>query len=106
MDKEIIKYNINDFKKIQTLDDFYKPLGLYDRLATSEITVFDIHIDREECEILNKFMKNTNRKKMKKLYTEKHIDVAVGMHWLNYAPSSNNSEVPKGELWIYKEERN
>jgi len=105
MDKEIIKYNIKDFKKMKTLDDFYKQLGLYDKLMSSEITVFDVHMNREECEMLDEFMKNTMRKKFKKQYTEKYIDISVGMHWLNYSPNTNNPDVPKGELWIYKEER-
>ena len=102
-DKKIIKYNIDDFTKIERLEDFYKQTGLYDKLMNSELTVFDIHMNREECEMLNSFMKVTNRKKMKKLYAEKYIDTSVAMHWLNYAPMTNNAEVPKGELWIYKD---
>ena len=62
MDKEIVKYNINDFKKMKTLDNFYKPLGLYDRLVSQELTVFDVHMNREECEMLVDFMIITNMK--------------------------------------------
>jgi predicted DNA-binding protein len=104
MDKEILKYNIEDFSGIESMEDFYTVAGLMDRIRNKELTQFDIHMNRLECEILNDFSKKNNRKSKKKKWSERMIDNSVAMDWLNYSPSSDNAQVPEGELWIYKED--
>jgi hypothetical protein len=107
MDKEILKYNIEDFSGIESMEDFYTVAGLMDRIRNKELTQFDIHMDREECEMLNDFSRENNRKNKKKHRKDgSTLFTSVAMDWMNYSPSSNNDDVPKGELWIYKENKN
>ena len=101
MNKEILKYEMSNFKGIKSMIDFYDVLGIEERLQAGEITVMDVFMEREDCEELQNFMRKNFPGR--KHYTEKYINANVAMEWLNYSPSST-IQPPKGEIWIIKQE--
>lgn len=96
----IVRYEMRDFENIKTLDDFYKIVGLFDKLMCGDLTIFDVHMCKEDCEALCDIMKKNFKHKH---YKKKYSDRCVAMHWLNYSPSCKDKDVPSGELWIYKD---
>ena len=101
MKKEVLKYEMSDFKKIKSMIDFYEVLGIERRLQSGEITVMDVFMEREDCEELQPIMRKNFPNK--KHYRDKYINTSVAIEWLNYSPSSA-IQPPKGEIWIIKKE--
>lgn len=93
----IIKYKIEDFSGIKTLEDFYRQLGLYDDMIAKKLTVYDINMEQENCEKLQEYMFNNFKKK--RTYKEQYIKSSIAMHWLDLSPTSKLNP-PKDEIWV------
>ncbi|MEI6296227.1 MAG: hypothetical protein WCO84_01095 [bacterium] len=101
----VIKYNIEDFKDIISMGDFYKKLGMYDMFEKKIVTnVSQMFMEKENCEKLLEFMKS-NYKKNKEIkhYHQKQAHNLCTMDWINYSPVSKD-DISKDEFWINLDE--
>ena len=96
---EKIKYNIKNFKKISYMEDFYKKIGLEKANDYS-----NIYIDKENCRILDEYIRNNAIKQLQIVYSQKYCDLASGLDWLLNSPKTSIKDIPKNEIWIIKED--
>jgi len=92
----IIKRNINDFSGIKNMLDFYRLLGIYDKLGHQIQSVSHIRMNDADCEKLKDFMINNIPRNKKKL---RYYTTGVILDWVNLSPKSDNN-VPSNEIWI------
>ncbi|MPN19899.1 hypothetical protein SDC9_167274 [bioreactor metagenome] len=96
----IIKYNIEDFTDISSMEDFYRKLGIWNDMGKTIFDVSQLHMEKENCEILQEYIYNTIRLKSRFKGLADRIPRSVAsMDWLNFSPVSN-PDMPKDEIWI------
>lgn len=87
---------------MKSMSDFYKAVGLYDRFVSGEITnVEQMQMNSKDLDYLNMAIKrNLRRDPLWKHRTDRAIDTAAAMDWLNYSPCTND-EVPPCTIWVH-----
>ena len=99
--KHILYFDINDFKEITSMMDFYKKVGI---AKNSEFIVKDVRkmtMNPEQCKLLLEFLKSNQKLQtgISRSYTPKYYESQCTFEWTMYAPSTNN-EVPENEIWL------
>lgn len=96
----IIKYKIDDFKRISCMDDFYKSLGIFNEIGKTIIEVGQIHMEQENCERLQEYIfESLCKNKKYRVYKEDKLKCFAAMDWLQFSPVSDKN-MPKDEIWI------
>lgn len=104
--KIILKFNLEDFKNIKTIDDFFTIVGLVPYLKAGSIhDVRQTEMNDEDCKaILDYWLKNWNKIKELKGFRKQYAQSKISFTWMNYSPCSVD-KCPKGELWIYPKKK-
>ncbi|MBP3708318.1 MAG: hypothetical protein J6J36_06980 [Clostridia bacterium] len=99
---KIIEYNLEDFKDICSMADFYEKVGLYDK-ENNEWGFEDVHqliMDDEDCHKILEYLQ-ANQKKQKDRYVRKLTPhqylCRVNLDWANISPA-----MPKGDMIFEK----
>lgn len=94
---KIIKYNIDDFKHIKCMHDFYKLLGILEDFDVLIKSVSQIRMCYTDCDKLLQYILNNVPKSKKKLL--RYWDIPYRMDWLNLSPKIDD-RLPSGEVHI------
>ena len=87
---KIIKFKWEDMKGIKSMGEFYERLGIMKELEENKMSVYDVFMNRKECEKIQEVVKKSWKGK---------YGTSIAMDWLNYSPTTND-EVGDGELWV------
>lgn len=94
---KIIKYNIDDFKHIKCMHDFYVSLGISEDFNVTIKSVAQIRMCYADCDKLLQFILNNVPKSEKKFF--RNWDVPYRIDWLNLSPKTDD-RLPSGEVHI------
>ena len=104
--KVILKFNLEDFKKIKLIDDFFTVTGMTPYLKN--LTIHDVRqteMNEEDGKaILDCWLKNWNKIKEIKGFKKQYAQSKISFTWMNYAPVYN-PKCPRGELWIFPKKK-
>ena len=102
---QTITFRPASLKKIITMEDFYKAVGLMGKFEEFGIVdIQQIWMNRGQDLELNDLCKSNARKSRKyKNMSDRHIETSIAMDWLCYSPVSV-PYVPKNELWLWTKE--
>lgn len=104
--KIILKFNLDDFKNMKIIDDFFTKIGLVSYLKEGMIhDVRQMEMNEEDGKsILDYWLKNWNKIKEIKGYRKPYAQSKISFTWMNYAPVYN-SKCPRGELWLFPKKK-
>ena len=104
--KVILKFNLEDLKKIKLIDDFFLITGITPYLK--DLTIHDVRqmeMNEEDGKsILDYWLKNWNKIKEIKGYRKPYAQSKISFTWMNYAPVYN-AKCPRGELWLFPKKK-
>lgn len=94
----IYRYNINDFKYITCVQDFFDGIaGLNEEMDEKNLDRFDVFMSRKSCNKLYDFMlRNINTAEVSK----RKWEILCSHDWVSNSPSTAKKEVPDNELWL------
>lgn len=104
--KIILKFNLDNFKDMKTIDDFFTKIGLVPYLKEGMIhDVRQMEMNDTDCKaILDYWLSNWRKVKELKGYRKTYAQSRISFTWMNYSPCSVD-ECPRGELWIYPKKK-
>lgn len=104
--KVILKFNLDDFKKIKMIDDFFIITGMTPYLKN--LTIHDVRqteMNEEDGKAIHEYwLKNWKKIKECRGYKEQYAHSKISLTWMNYAPVYN-PKCPRGEVWIFPKKK-
>ena len=100
--KIVLTFNLEDFKDIKMMDDFFDIMGITSYIKDKSITDFkQLEMNKKDGEaILEYWLANWNKIKILRGYKEQYAQSRISMTWMNYAPVYN-PKCKRGELFLY-----
>lgn len=102
-----IKLDIDKFKDMCNMDDFFKIAGIQHYLKNG--TIFDVRqmeMNRSTMDIILSFWKKNWRKcKAVKNYRKQYAISNIEFNWMNYSPIESDS-CPENTIFLYPKKRN
>lgn len=105
MNKVILKFNLQDFENITTIDEFFEKTGIAPYIKNKSITdvkQMEMNID-DGSDILRYWLKNWRKVKECKGLREKYAKSRISFTWMNYAPCYSKKCV-RGEIILTPKE--